>query len=88
MEGQGRKRKPLLYHTRQQTDSDDASEWPHPRVVRDHLGGMTISEAFDAIPNGVWNATEQKSPEARSGLSLAPSRCTPFRTIRDGIRKT
>ena len=31
------------------------------------------------------NGTEQKSPEARSGLSLTPSRCISLHNIRDGI---
>jgi hypothetical protein len=31
------------------------------------------------------NGTEQKSPEARSGLGVAPSRCTSLHKIRCGI---
>jgi hypothetical protein len=32
----------------------------------------------------VWNGTEQKSLEARSGLSVAPSRCPSFMKEVDG----
>jgi putative transposase len=32
-----------------------------------------------------WNSAEQKSPQATSGLTVTPSRCTPLHNNRDGV---
>ena len=61
---------------------------PHLDPKRRRSIFQFLSEFVTTPYRIVCNGTEQKSSEARAGLSLAPSRCIPLHKIRYGIKQT